>query len=413
MERELLSRRSVLTAATGCALASAGVAMADDQSGDETDGKSADTGDVVRDSFTIRTGTDEETTVYVAEAPTDGPTAVVVGGVHGNEVAGYTAADQIANWTIKAGTLVTIPEANAVAIERRTRTDDDGVDLNRQFTEGSEPETELARAIWNVVADYDPDVLIDLHESTGIYAGDPVDGVGQAIFHSDGDAAADAANAAEYVTRNYVDDPDLAFQTGPFSHPDTDPMGLLVHKAARDLGADAFLAETLSTDIDLETRVQWHSAIVERLLKDDLMLDDQDNGHVPDEPVDEEPENEKPDESADDGPDGDEPTEGGDGDAGDAPNREPPVAKLKTVPEGADERALERGQTVTLDASCSCAPDGEIVAYEWDVDGDGSFDETGKTIEVTIGASGDHTVVLRVTDDAELTDTAEITLSTR
>lgn len=410
MERELLSRRSVLTAATGCALGSVGVAMADDQSDDETDGESAGAGDLVRDSFTIRTGTEAETTVYVTEAPVEGPTAVVVGGVHGNEDAGYAAAGEIANWTIDAGTLVTIPEANAVAIERGTRTDDDGVDLNRQFPEGSDPETELARAIWDVVTEYGPDILVDLHESTGIYAGDPIDGVGQAIFHSDGDAAAAAADAAEYVTRNYVDDPDLAFETGPFSGPETDPTGLLVHKAARDLDVDAFLAETLSTDVDLETRIRWHSAIVERLLKDELLLDDPENDHVPDDPVDEEP-----DDSADDR-DGDEPDEGEDDAApgeGEAPDRESPIAKIKTVPEGADERTLERGRTVTLDASCSCAPDGEIVCYEWDVGGDGAFDETGETIDVTIGANGEHAIVLRVTDDADLTDTAEITLSTR
>ncbi|MFA9415104.1 PKD domain-containing protein [Natrinema sp. HArc-T2] len=386
MRRDILSRRSVLTLAAGCTLTSAGVASV---VGDTT---ATDEGMVSRTSFPIREGTDEETTVFVTSADTEGPTAVVVGGVHGNEDAGYTAAGQIADWTIDAGTLVVIPEANTVAIERGTRNDEEGTNLNRQFPEGETPQTELARAIWDVVSEYDPDVVVDLHESRGIYAGDPTDGVGQAIFYSDGDEAT-AADTAEYVTRNYVDDPDLSFQAGPFSSPDTEPNGLLVHKAARDLNADAFLAETLSTDIELETRVQWHRAIVERLFEDELLLEGTDTGSVSDEPVTES----ESDTSAD-----------GDTQPSD---REPPVARIETRPRGLADTTLEPGQTVTLDASQSSDPDGNLARYEWRVGANGAFDRTGETIEVTISAPGDHPVTLRVVDDDGTTDTDRITLS--
>lgn len=397
MQRETISRRSALSLAAGCAVTSIGVA---------TVSGGADEG-VTRDSFAILEGTDRETTVYVTSADAEGPTVVVTGGVHGNEVAGYVAAGGIADWTIDAGTLVVIPETNAVAIERGTRTDDDGVDLNRQFPEGTAPRTELARAVWNVVSEYDPDVVVDLHESTGIYAGDPVDGVGQAIFtSSDDDAVAAAMDATDYVNANYVDDPAHAFQTGPFSSPNSNPQGLLVHKSARDLDAEAFLVETLSTDIDLDTRVQWHSAIVERLVEDELFTDAPENEHgadeeptEPEEPVDEEP------------TESDEPVDESGDENADAGGRESPTAKIRTVPANAEELALEAGQTVELDASCSCAPDGEIVRYEWDVGRDACFDDTGETIEVTIGANGRDSVVLRVVDDAEGTDTESITLS--
>ena len=401
MQRNSISRRSVLSLAGGCALAGVATAAA----GGAREG---DADELSRESFVVREGTPEETTVYVTTADADGPTAVVVGGVHGNEVAGYAAAGAIADWGIDAGTLVAIPEANAVAIERGTRTDDDGVDLNRQFPEGSEPETALARALWNVIAEYDPDIVIDLHESTGVYANDPVDGVGQAIFHSDGAAGADARDAARYVTRNYVDDPDLAFQTGPFTGPNTDPTGLLVHKAARDLGADAFLAETLSTDVPLETRVQWHTAIVERLLTDELRLEATDGGSVPDE-------NDAADESD---ADGDVPESDDEGDEDDGANGEnesadadSPVASIDSCPGNADEVALEPGRTIELDASGSCARGGEIVCYEWDVGQTAQFDETGETIDVTVGANGRDTVVLRVIDDDGASDTESITLS--
>ncbi|ELY60616.1 succinylglutamate desuccinylase/aspartoacylase [Natronolimnohabitans innermongolicus JCM 12255] len=383
--------------------------------GGAQDGNNGDDGGNTRESFTIRDGTAEETTVHVTTAEADGPTAVVLGGVHGNEVAGYVAANAIVDWQIDAGTLVTIPEASAIAVDRGTRTDDDGIDLNRQFPEGETPETQLAREIWAVVADYDADVVIDLHESTGLYAGDPVDGVGQAIFRSDGGWAVAAANdAAEYTTRNYVDDPELAFQTGSFSGPDSDPMGLLVHKAARDLGSDAFLVETISTDVDLETRVQWHSAIVERLLTNELLLDEPANGHGPDE-------DESADEDdTDDTDDGDESDaaddtedDADDADDDDSAAADSPVPVIETCPENVDELALESGQTVELDASGSHAPDSEIVTHEWDVGQTEQFDKSGETLEVTVGSNGRDTVVLRVVDDDGATATESITLSTK
>ncbi|WP_226481489.1 PKD domain-containing protein [Natrinema amylolyticum] len=401
MRRNTLSRRSVLAVTAGCTLVSAGVAsVVGDTAQNDDEG-------ISRDSIVVREGTAEETTVYVATADTEGPTAVVVGGMHGNEVAGYTAAGRIADLTIDAGTLVTIPEANAVAIERGTRNDEEGTNLNRQFPEGETPETQLARELWGVVSEYDPDMLIDLHESTGIYAGDPVDGVGQAIFHSDGDDAADAAaDAVDYVTETYVDDPLLAFQTGPFSEPDTDPAGLLAHKAARDLDADGFLAETLSTDVALETRVQWHTAIVERLLEGELLLDDADGRSPSEDPVDEEPAEPEPE------PEPEEPGDDSADDGDEGPTAESPIARIETRPPSATETILEPGQTVTLDASQSRDPDGELVGYEWCIGDDGSFDEAGETIEVTVTASGDHPVALRVVDDDGSTDVDRVTLST-
>ncbi|MFA9427893.1 succinylglutamate desuccinylase/aspartoacylase family protein [Natronorubrum sp. A-ect3] len=251
----------MLTAAVGCTLA--GIAGAD---------SSADSGtDLSRHSFQILEGTDHETTVYQTAAHADGPTVLVIGGVHGNEVAGYEAASQIAEWEIDAGTLITIPHADAEAVEQQTRTGSDGVDLNRQFPDGEEPTTDLARELWNLVAHYDPDVVIDLHESIGIYAGSPVDGVGQAIFHSGSTETAKEANqAADTVNRNHVDEPRLEFKTDSFARPENEPSGLLVHKATRDLDARSFLIETYSRGPDLETRIRWHTELVTSLIEEEL-----------------------------------------------------------------------------------------------------------------------------------------------
>lgn len=383
MLRETLSRRSVLTIAGSCALASAGVAYASE--GPE----------VSHDTFELLAGTERETTVYVTDSAAAGPTVAVIGGVHGNEVAGYVAANEIVDWTPEAGTLVTIPEANVVAIEDGTRTDDQGVDLNRQFPEGTEPTTDLARAIWDVLLEYDPDVVIDLHESIGIYAGDPVDGVGQAIFHSGGETASTAADEAiAYVNDQYVDESKLAFQTGGFSGPGTEPSGLLVHKAARDLDAASFLIETLSVGLDLETRVEWQLALVEALVADGLFP----NGGGNDEETDVDDPPEEPDDDPD--PDPDEPDDGSG-----------PTADIRTVPADAAERTLEAGETVELDASCSTAHEGELTCYEWYLTDDDDPDATGEIVDVTVAADVEHGITLRVVDEADRTDTAEITLA--
>ena len=62
------------------------------------------------------------------------------------------------------------------------------------------------------------------------------------------------------------------------------------------------------------------------------------------------------------------------------------------------------GETVTLNGSES-SDDGSITKYEWDLNDDGSYEETGSTIETTFSSSGEIPVKLRVTDDGENTDT--------
>jgi YD repeat-containing protein len=74
-----------------------------------------------------------------------------------------------------------------------------------------------------------------------------------------------------------------------------------------------------------------------------------------------------------------------------------PVASFTVSPNPADT-----GQTVSFDGSGSADPDGTITSYEWDLDGNGTFEtDSGSdpTVSRTYASAQAITVKLRVTDD--------------
>ncbi|MBN1578182.1 MAG: metallophosphoesterase [Chitinispirillaceae bacterium] len=71
-------------------------------------------------------------------------------------------------------------------------------------------------------------------------------------------------------------------------------------------------------------------------------------------------------------------------------------------------------ETVTLDASGSYDPDGSIIKYEWDVDGDGAYDiikDAGETSADYAFGLGNHVVTLRVTDNNNATHTDNVSIN--
>jgi PKD repeat protein len=74
-----------------------------------------------------------------------------------------------------------------------------------------------------------------------------------------------------------------------------------------------------------------------------------------------------------------------------------PIPEVAVTPEPA-----QPGETLTLDATDSSTPFGEIVSYEWTVAGQ---ERTGAMATVTLDDSGTYTVTLRVTNDAGRTAT--------
>ncbi|SFL15109.1 Succinylglutamate desuccinylase / Aspartoacylase family protein [Halogranum rubrum] len=217
-----------------------------------------------RTTSTLLAGTKYETDIVTIDAPADGPTAVVVGGMHGDEPSGYRAATEVASWDIDAGRIVAVPEANRVAIDRGTRKNDQG-DFNRKFPPGEQPTTKLARALWGVVTDADPDVVLDLHSSKGIYRTHE-SFVGQVIFPSRVEPAPQYAEQTiaevnETVVPWYM--PYHRYKRGNLvdgDHP------LLMHKVAGDLGQPGYLVESTKFILDPRTAAQWTASIAETLL---------------------------------------------------------------------------------------------------------------------------------------------------
>ena len=114
-----------------------------------------------------------QTRYFVHRGAASGPTIVVIGGLHGDEVAGYLAARQLEKWTVRKGTLIVVSDANMPAIRANRRFV--GRNMNALFPGNAKGDgnEKLAAALWNLIVASKPDLLLTLHESRGFYAQNP------------------------------------------------------------------------------------------------------------------------------------------------------------------------------------------------------------------------------------------------
>lgn len=213
---------------------------------------------------------------HIIESGAEGPTVMIVGGMHGNEPAGAAAAERVLHWPIARGRLIVLPRANARGLDLQTRylpgEPPEHRDLNRNFPTSPEdaPRGELASALWLFVREHRPDWFIDLHEAWGVHKitrGTARQSVGNAII-------ADPSNETRRMARHmlmavnlHLADPDETFLLiGP-------PILSGMTRAAHDqLNARAMTLETTTTNQPLEQRVNQHLRMVERLLTELNML---------------------------------------------------------------------------------------------------------------------------------------------
>jgi hypothetical protein len=126
--------------------------------------------------------------LHVFDAEKPGPTALVQAGIHGDEIAGVHALQELLEEGIRPrrGRLIVVPVMNVPAYRARERAAPGGLDLNRQFPgDASAPEIErrLARRFMDLVLDERPDLVVTLHESKKRYDPEVKPSFGQTIVY--------------------------------------------------------------------------------------------------------------------------------------------------------------------------------------------------------------------------------------
>ncbi|CFY10552.1 Succinylglutamate desuccinylase/aspartoacylase [Syntrophomonas zehnderi OL-4] len=134
---------------------------------------------------TLAPGTIHATELYVIKSGKPGPTVMFIGGVHGNETAGYKAAQQLTKYRPSKGTILVIPQANKRAIAANKRTAKGSIDLNRAFptTKNGSANGTLAKAILKVMKDYKVDWVMDMHEGYDYAKNTSNSSVGQSVIY--------------------------------------------------------------------------------------------------------------------------------------------------------------------------------------------------------------------------------------
>ena len=127
-------------------------------------------------------------TAHVFDAPQEGPTVLVQAGIHGDEIAGVHALEELLEEGLapKAGRLILVPVMNPAAYRARTRAADGGLDLNRVFPgdpAGPEPERKLAAIFTGLVRSEAPALMMTLHESWKRFHPDVPVSFGQTVVY--------------------------------------------------------------------------------------------------------------------------------------------------------------------------------------------------------------------------------------
>ncbi|MBU1669697.1 MAG: succinylglutamate desuccinylase/aspartoacylase family protein [Actinobacteria bacterium] len=158
-------------------------------------------------SRTLMEGTVFETTAYTLTGggcPAGSPTVMVMGGVHGNEDAGFKTAETLTRAAVSRGKLVAVPHTNQAAISIHARFYNK--DLNRCFpgVEEGTAEDRLAWELMELARDSDIDLLLNLHSADNFHLADP-DAVGQTIILDDQAIAVQAGRACDTANLSITD----------------------------------------------------------------------------------------------------------------------------------------------------------------------------------------------------------------
>ena len=126
--------------------------------------------------------------VYVFDADEPGPTVLIQAGIHGDEVCGVHALEELLEEGLRpaVGRLILIPRMNPAAYRARQRRAPGGLDLNRSFPGAAQDEAvelRLANAFFQLVHLERPALVATLHESMKRYYPDVHPSFGQTLVY--------------------------------------------------------------------------------------------------------------------------------------------------------------------------------------------------------------------------------------
>jgi len=104
---------------------------------------------------------------YKLTSKQKGARVLIIGGIHGNEVGAYKAADMLVETKLKKGELLIIPRSNFTSILADVRGYNG--DMNRKFEAISktDPDYYYVELLKDAILNYKPDVVISMHDGYG------------------------------------------------------------------------------------------------------------------------------------------------------------------------------------------------------------------------------------------------------
>jgi putative intracellular protease/amidase len=232
---------------------------------------------VVR-SGQLSEGTRWATPWFEIDSGVDGPVLMVTGGVHGNEPAGYRAAEQIRHWPICRGRLIVVPRVNKLGLAANQRwlptfRDDKTLrDPNRNFPQQGQPNkanTIPCQALWQLAQRQKPTWVVDLHEGFDFHVANPKSVGSSLIYVGSKQTDSFAMQMQDAVNRGIGDASRrlvLLDRKGPVQ-------GSFVRSAIDHFGCSGFILETTFKGQPLSLRVRQHRVMVSTLMQQLGMID--------------------------------------------------------------------------------------------------------------------------------------------
>ena len=229
--------------------------------------------------------TRQEIEVYKIQGRAAGPTAMLLGGIHGDEPGAYLSADLYADLIPLRGNLIIVPRANFQAVLHGQR--GPYGDMNRKFGDVSpdDPDGQVVAVLKSLMAE--SDLLLSLHDGSGFYRPEWVDEqtnpkrYGQCVItdtsryeHAEKGVIELEKAALDAIARvnETIEEPRYAFH---FFNMETSSDASLykehrnssTYYALTELGIPAFCIETSKNLPGMDMKIRQHNQVINAFLE--------------------------------------------------------------------------------------------------------------------------------------------------